>query len=290
MRKTRIICDSGSDLTVEEAKALSVERLPLYAIKNEEVFRDGVDLLPDDLYRDMRAGASYTTSQIPLEVFLEIFEKIAEEGDDCLYLGFSSALSGTYGAGKVASDMVKEKHKDFRIRALDTMCASLGCGKVVSQAAMYAKEGMGLQDLCVEAQRLALAQDHLFSVDDVSYLARGGRISKASAILAGALDIRPILDVKDGALNPIKKVRGVKKVAPAIVSYMQDRAKNPAGEEVWIGHADDMDKAESLKRLIAEAFGAERILIKNLGAVIGAHVGPGTVAVFFTKTVATAAS
>ncbi|MCL1803143.1 MAG: DegV family protein [Eubacteriaceae bacterium] len=283
MGKTKIICDSGCDLTLEQATALGVERVPLYTIKGTKSFRDGIDIMPSEQYADMRQGAIYTTSQVPIEVFSSIFEEYAKDNIDCLYIAFSSELSGTFNAGKLACEMAIEKHPNFNMRVIDTKCASLGCAIIVDAVARLANGGASLDELYSVTESMAKRIGSIFTVDDVSFLARGGRLSKSSAFFASALDIKPLIEVTEqGQLNPIKKVRGTKKAYAAIVEYM--REQNALQDKtVWIGHADSLDKAMAMRDMIAEELGISKFQISELGAVIGTHTGPGSLTVFFEK-------
>jgi len=277
----KIVCDSGSDLTVKESDELGILRVPLYAINNEIAYRDGVDLLPSELYSHMREGAVYSTSQVSLEDFLEVFESIVSHGEDFFYIGFSSELSGTFNAGKIAAGMIAEKYPGSQALAYDTLCASLGCGMVVDSIVKLYKSGMtDPASLLKAAQHCSSLMDHIFTVDDVVYLARGGRLSKASALIAGSLDIRPIMSTAGGKLEVIKKIRGAKRVNQAMLDFVHQRAGEYQIPAFWIGHADCMDKAQALREAVLVDYPNAQVEIHSLGPVIGAHVGPGTLAIF----------
>lgn len=281
MSNIKIICDSGCDLPVNIQKELDLHVLPLFVIRDGIEYKDGIDIFAKEFYENMRKGYIYTTAQVSLDTFVQVFEEYAEANIPILYISFSSGISGTFGSSKIACDMVKEKYPDARLEVVDSKCASLGCGYAIYLTAKFASTGASLEEVAEKAKFYSSSIGHVFTVDDVGYLARGGRVSKTSAMLASTLDIRPILDVQDGNLCPVKKVRGAKKVYQAMVELMRQRSVNPGKHQVWISHADAIDKVEILKKLIEKEFGAKEFVINNIGTVIGAHVGPGTLAVFF---------
>ena len=283
MDKVKIFCDSGSDLSHEMAAEYDITILPLISILNGVEYIDGVDLEPAAFYASMRNGDIYTTSQYPLDDFLKVFEEYASSGRPCLFIAFSSEISGTYSSSRIAADMMKEKYPNSRVEVYDSKCASLGCGMVVFNIAKRAAEGAGIDELLELTAWWSDHVDHIFAVDDVKYLARGGRVSKTSAFFASSLDIRPVLNVEDGKLIPIKKVRGLKKVLASMIELMRQRSIDPGEHEVWISHADAYDKVESLIEMIKNEFGTTQFVVGNIGSVIGAHAGPGTIALFFVK-------
>jgi DegV family protein with EDD domain len=283
MRKVKIVCDSGSDLPKEIADSLDIDLLPLYVIQENKEYKDGIDILPKELYDNMKVGEIYSTSQVPVEDFIKCFEKYASQNIPILYIGFSSALSGTYGTGKLASEMIKERYPGYEINTVDTKCASMGCGMVVERIARLAEAGTSLEELTKQTVWTSEHMAHIFTVDDVVYLARGGRVSKTSAFFASSFDIRPILQVdKDGNLEAIKKVHGLKKTLSTIMGLIEDMIALDA-DAIWISHADCIDRVELTKQMITEKFGITNFVTGFIGSVIGAHTGPNTVAIFFIK-------
>lgn len=278
-----IMADSASDLPPSEAKKYGIEIIPLNVTKGEETFRDGIDLEPVQLFREMREGAHFKTSQPSVGVFEAAFRKHAEAGRPCLYIAFSSELSGTHQSAVLAKQLVLEDHPDFQLEIVDSLCASTGLGLIVIHAAEMAARGAGPGEIAEAVRWRASRMEHIFTVDDLQYLLRGGRIGSVSAFIGSLLQIKPILHVERGKLVPLEKVRGRRKVLPRIVELMAERGADARLDRQLIGicHGDDLEAANELKAMIAERFGCERFFVTMIGATIGAHAGPGTLSVFF---------
>jgi len=190
-------------------------------------------------------------------------------------------LSGTYQASMIAKEDVLEIYPDFDIEVIDTKCASLGFGLVVYKAAQLTKQGKSKKEI-VEAVRLySKHMEHVFTVDDLEYLYRGGRISRTSAVLGGILHIKPIINVEDGKLVPIEKTRGRKKAIRRLIELVGERGKNLEKQILAISHGDIPDEAQEVKEMLMEKYKCKDVIINTIGCVIGAHVGPGTLALFF---------
>ncbi|MEJ9237178.1 DegV family protein, partial [Bacillus cereus] len=246
---------------------------------------DGVTLESVTLLQKMREGAVYRTSLPSLETFQEKFVSYAKEGNPCIYLAFSSELSGTYQSSVVIKEEVKETYADLDLEIIDTKCASLGQGLVVLEAAKMAKDGASKEDILNRVAFLMNHMEHIFTVADLQYLVRGGRLSKVAGFIGGLLNIKPILNVEEGKLVPLEKVRGKKKVLSRIVDIMEERGKDLKGQTIGITHGDDLETAEALKLLITERFGCEVFIVNTIGAAIGAHTGPGVITLFFLNEV-----
>ncbi|MFW6389697.1 MAG: DegV family protein [Halanaerobiales bacterium] len=277
----KIITDSAADLPEEVIKKYDIDVLPLQVIINDEVFLDGETLKPVELLKGMREGKQYKTAQVPLNEFKAKFEKYAEEDHTYIYIAFSSELSGTYQAAVLARNQVQQEFKDFEIEIIDTRCASLGFGLVVYKAAVMASEGKSKDEIIENIHFYKDHMEHIFTVDDLEYLYRGGRVSRTSAFVAGILNIKPILEVEDGKLVPLEKRKGRKRVMKRMLTLMEERGENLGQQLVAISHGDDLETAEKLKDMIKEKFGTENFLINTIGGVVGAHAGPGTIALFF---------
>jgi len=220
-----------------------------------------------------------------LETFQEKFVSYAKEGNPCIYLAFSSELSGTYQSSVVIKEEVKETYVDLDLEIIDTKCASLGQGLVVLEAAKMAKDGASKEDILNRVAFLMNHMEHIFTVADLQYLVRGGRLSKVAGFIGGLLNIKPILNVEEGKLVPLEKVRGKKKVLSRIVDIMEERGKDLKGQIIGMTHGDDLETAEALKSLITERFGCEVFIVNTIGAAIGAHTGPGVITLFFLNEV-----
>lgn len=280
----KIVTDSGCDLPKEIIEKYHIEVLPLFVYLGDKEYLDGETIEAKELYNNMRKGKIYKTAQVPPNKFKDVFEKYAKDKDTCIYIGFSSGLTGTYQSSKIAKEEVLEKYPSFDINIIDTKCASLGVGLIVYKAAKMVKEGASKEEILKEIEFQLKYMEHIFTVDRLEYLLRGGRVSKTSAVIGGLLNIKPILDVEDGKLIPIEKIRGHKKVFKRILDIMEERGENLENQLIGISHGDSIEMAEELENMIRERFGCERFLINNVGCVIGAHSGPGTIALFFLNT------
>ncbi|PEX94050.1 DegV family protein [Bacillus cereus] len=282
----KIITDSAADLPVELLQAYDIDLIPLRVYDEAETeYLDGVTLNSVTLLQNMREGAAYRTSLPSLETFQEKFVSYAKEGNPCIYLAFSSELSGTYQSSVLIKEEVKETYADLDLEIIDTKCASLGQGIVVLEAAKMAKEGATKEDILSRVAFLMKHMEHIFTVADLQYLVRGGRLSKVAGFIGGLLNIKPILNVEEGKLVPLEKVRGKKKVLSRIVDIMEERGKDLKGQTIGMTHGDDLETAEALKELITERFGCEVFIINTIGAAIGAHTGPGVITLFFLNEV-----
>lgn len=282
----KIITDSAADLPVELLQAYDIDLIPLRVYDEAETeYLDGVTLESVTLLQKMREGAAYRTSLPSLETFQEKFVSYAKEGNPCIYLAFSSELSGTYQSSVVIKEEVKETYADLDLEIIDTKCASLGQGLVVLEAAKMAKDGASKEDILNRVDFLMNHMEHIFTVADLQYLVRGGRLSKVAGFIGGLLNIKPILNVEEGKLVPLEKVRGKKKVLSRIVDIMEERGKDLKGQTIGMTHGDDLETAEALKALITERFGCEVFIVNTIGAAIGAHTGPGVITLFFLNEV-----
>ncbi|PEB79356.1 DegV family protein [Bacillus nitratireducens] len=282
----KIITDSAADLPVELLQAYDIDLIPLRVYDEAETeYLDGVTLKSVTLLQKMREGAVYKTSLPSLETFQEKFVSYAKEGNPCIYLAFSSELSGTYQSSVLIKEEVKETYTDLDLEIIDTKCASLGQGIVVLEAAKMAKDGASKEEILNRVAFLMNHMEHIFTVADLQYLVRGGRLSKVAGIIGGLLNIKPILNVDEGKLVPLEKVRGKKKVLSRIVDIMEERGKDLKGQTIGMTHGDDLETAEALKALITERFGCEVFIVNTIGAAIGAHTGPGALTLFFLNEV-----
>lgn len=281
----RIICDSACDLPKEVINEYNLQVLPINVINGNKEYKDQVDIDPNEVYHKMREGEIFKTSQITPIVFEEVFEKMAKEKEDCIYIGFSSGLSATYQSALLAKMAMEDKYDDFSIEIIDSKAASGGYGLIVYEVAKAASKGESKEDLVKLANAYVKGVDQIFTVDDIEYLYRGGRVSRTSAILGGMLNIKPILEVNDGKLVPIEKVRGRTKVFKRMLELIEERKLDSDLENttIVITHGDYLDGANKLKDMIYEKYGTKNFIINSIGAAIGAHSGPGTIALFFMK-------
>lgn len=280
----RILTDSASDLPKHVIEEYSIKVLPLYVYLEGNEYLDGETIQPKELYDNMRKGKVYTTSQVQPNKFKEAFEECAQNKDQVIYIGFSSGLSGTFQSAVIAKNEVLDSYPDFDIYMVDTKCASLGFGLVVYKAAKMIKEGKSKEEVIKSIEFNISHMEQVFTVDDLQYLLRGGRVSKASAMIGGLLDIKPILEVEDGKLLPKEKIRGRKKSIKRLADIAGERGGDLKNQIIGISHGDDIEAAETLRKLLEERYECKEFLINSVGSVIGAHSGPGTLALFFLNT------
>lgn len=277
----KILTDSASDLSESYYNEYNVEMVPLTVHLDEKEFEDGKTIAPKTIYDAMRDGKTPTTSQVSPQWFKTIFTTHAKANQPLIYLAFSSGLSGTFQAAKLSENEVKEDYPEAQIHVIDTKCASLGYGLIVIQAAKMAQNGASADEIMDTIQFQTAHMEHIFTVDDLEYLYRGGRVSKTAAFVGTLLKIKPILHVEDGKLIPLEKLRGSKKIFQRMLSIMEERGTDLKNQTIGISHGDDIERAEQLATMIKEKFGVEHIVIEMVGSVIGAHSGPGTIALFF---------
>ena len=285
MKDYIIVTDSSCDLTPELAAETQIEVIPLQLTMEGKEYRnllDGSDLDSKAFYAKLRGGVTASTSAINPDVFSEAFKKILNEGKDILYLGFSSGLSSTFHASTIAAEELMQEYPDSKIYCVDTLAASLGQGLLVYLAAEKKKEGAAIEEVrdFVEQNKLHLC--HWFTVDALNHLKRGGRVSATTALVGTMLNIKPILHVDDeGHLINVGKVRGRKASIESMLTHMKESAINPSEQTVFISHGDCEEDALTLKAMVEKEFSPKRIEINTIGPVIGAHSGPGTLAIFF---------
>lgn len=281
-----IVTDSSCNLTEDMIDELGVHILPLVFMSEGKEYRSYLKGEKTDLkqfYTMMREGKVFTTSLPNMADAEALLRGLLESGRDVLYLGFSSALSGTYEAVRLLCTQLAAEFPERTVRTVGTLAASGGQGLLVYHACKHAQAGASLEETArwVEENRLHLA--HWFTVGDLMFLLRGGRVSKVSAYMGTMLNIKPVMHVDDeGRLIPVEKVRGRKKAIQALVRHMEETALKPiADQPVFITHGDCIEDVEYLSELIRKKFGDVDITVNYVDPVIGAHSGPGTLALFF---------
>ena len=285
-----IITDSTCDLTPELIEELDIVVIPMeFTMAEGEVYKnypDGRELGFQAFYDRVRAGAQPKSNQINAATYMEVAAPYLDKGQDVLILAFSSALSGTYQSSVLAVEELREKYPDRQIYTVDTLSASMGEGLLIYHAAKKREEGLSVSELAhwVEENRLRLC--HWFTVDDLNHLKRGGRVSSAAALFGTILGIKPVLHVDDaGRLIPREKVRGRRSSLEALAKHMRETIDPAEGEQtIFISHGDCEQDVKYLIDLIREQVPVKEIKVGYIGPVIGAHSGPGTVAVFYLGT------
>lgn len=286
----RIITDACADLPKAWSAEMGVQVLPLTVNMEERSFQyNGVDkyendMTLDEFYAAVREGKMPSTAQATPESFKELFLEALNVGDEVLYLAFSSAMSGCYNSSCIAKNEIVEDMPEAadKIALVDTLCASLGQTMLISLVHKEMQKGVSLQQLAAYAESMKLRMQHWVAVDDLNHLRRGGRVSGASAFIGTLLSIKPVIQLTaEGKLVPMEKVQGRQKSMRAIVDKMLLDCVDDPESPVYIVHGDCIKDAETVKKLVAQKAGKQVTLINCLGPVIGAHAGPGTVAVFY---------
>ena len=281
-----ILTDSSCDMPASMAEELNLRVLPLTVQIDGQTYHnylDGREIAMGDFYAKLRASAqNVKTAAVNEGQFLEAMEPIVSGGSDLLYLGFSSGLSGTYNAGALAARELSEKYPERKIYAVDTLCASLGQGLLVWHCCQKKKAGATIEEVRDYAEETKLHLLHWFTVDDLMFLKRGGRISATTAIVGSMLSIKPVMHVDDeGHLIKVSTARGRKASIRALADEMEKRGWDVANQHVFISHGDCEQDANYLADILRTRFGVKDITINYVGPVIGAHSGPGTLALFF---------
>lgn len=279
-----IMTDNMADLPENYIREHELEILSLSYILDGETYDRNHPLEEAEFYSRMRNGSMPTTSQVNPEQAKEAFTACLNQGKDVLYIAFSSGLSGTYNSARIAAKELKEEGKfpDRKLVVLDSLSASLGEGLLVHKAVKLKEAGKSLEEVAAWVEKHKLEVCHNFTVDDLFHLHRGGRVSKATAILGTMINIKPILHVdNEGHLIAIGKVRGRKKSLTSLVERMGEQIQGFENPEVFISHGDCLEDARYVEKLVRERFGVETFIINYVGPTIGAHSGPGTMALFF---------
>lgn len=277
----RIFADSACDLPKSFFKDNDVTLFPLHVLIDDKEYEDILAINPKEVYDAIRNGKQPKTSQVSPELFLKTWQELSVSGEEGIYIAFSFELSGTHDTAVMISKQVQDTNPTMNLVILDSKCASLGYGLLIKEAVRLREAGEDLQSIEEKIRFMAEHMEHLFTVEDLDYMARGGRVSKTSAFIGGLLNIKPLLHVEEGKLVPIEKHRGRKKVLRRMTELMAERGDHLAEQTIAISHADDENIALELQGLVNELFRPKKIEVHMIGSTIGAHTGPGTVAIFF---------
>ena len=282
-----ILTDSACDIKPELLMEWGVhhESLTFRFNDSETEYADGsVDI--KEFYDKMRAGGVAKTAAVNVEVFSNLFEEHLKSGMDVLYLGFSSGLSTTYNSARIAAEQLREKYPDSKILTVDTLAASAGFGLLLYLTVEKKNAGATVEEAAAFAEGTKLNICHWFTVDDLVYLKRGGRVSATTAFVGNALGIKPVMHVdNDGHLINVTKVRGRKTAIAALADKFGELAVDRENGRIFISHGDCMKDVQELENLLKTRYNATVDIITNVGAVIGSHSGPGTLALFFVGNV-----
>ena len=277
-----ILTDSSCDLHREVLDEWQLGTASLtfrFDGEDKEYTNDGMDI--NEFYSRMKAGGVAKTAAVNTESFIDCFTPYLEGGLDILYIGFSSGLSTTFNSARLASIELKEKYPERRIIAVDSLCASAG-GALLVRLALDKREAGAEIEACAEfVESIKLSICHWFTVGDLVYLKRGGRVSSTAAFFGNMLGIKPVMHVdNEGHLVNVEKVRG-RKTAIEALAQKYGELRVDGDYPIYISQADSTADAERLASILKSKYGAEVSIITDVGPVIGAHSGPGTLALFF---------
>lgn len=285
MSKVKIITDSCSDLPKEIIDSYDIEFLNIEVNINNKVYYDRHDLQPQDFYKLIEQGDEVPrTSRITPSRFQETYQKALKNYDHLLVIAFSSKLSGILESAVVAK---KELNSD-QITIIDSKAASVGQGLIVYQAAKLLQAGKSVEATVKELMDSASKLEHIFAVGDIEMLKRGGRISKTKAVMANVLNIKPILHIQDGEILPYDKIRGKKRMISYLLGELEKKADRPESQVIAVTYSENEEFALKLKKKIESKFKPQEVLISEIGAAVGSHAGPGTLALAFKNSEKTA--
>ena len=282
MANYQIITDSACDLPKAMLQQLNVSSFPLTVLFRGENLQDSVDEGLQEIYAGLRNGEATSTSAINPDGWASIIEPVLARGEDALVLAFSSGLSTTYQSAVIAADDLREKYPERKILVVDTLCAALGQGLLVWYTCKQRDAGMELEQLAAWVEGNKLSVCHWVTVNDLMHLKRGGRINATTAVVGTMLQIKPIIHVNDeGKLISVGKARGRKAALQVLVDKMKELGEGFDNHTVFITHGDCLEDGMMLKEMVLQQTEAKEVFVGNLGAVIGSHAGPGTLALFF---------
>lgn len=280
----KIITDSSCDLPREYVDDNNIEVISLVLNLNGQIIKDdlGKTLSYKDFYQKMRDGATPTTSQVNAHEFEEAFSKHIKNGDSIIYISISASLSGTFNSANIAKNNLLEEYPEAKIELVDSLSASIGQGLLVLKACEMRDNGASIEEIVEWIEENKRKVIHTILIDDLNHLKRGGRISGATATIGGLLNIKPSAYLDDeGKLAQGEKIKGKKKALRFLANEVKERAIDSENEVLYICHGDCQEEAESLRDIIEEEVKFKNVIINYVGNVIGAHTGPGALAVIF---------
>lgn len=282
MNKYVITSDTTCDLPKSYTEEHGIDIIPLYYNMNDVVYGDEINLEPSDFYARMRSGELPTTMACNPDWVEKCFRKHLDNGEDILHLAFSSALSSSYNTCALVGRELSEEYPDRKIIVIDSKCASMGEGLFVYKAVCNRTNGMSIEDNAAWLEDNKLHICHQFTVDDLHHLHRGGRVSKATAVIGTLINVKPILHVdNEGALISLSNVRGRKKSLNTLLDNMEKSMNGYENDVVFISHGDCIKDAEYVAEQVKKRFGIQEVMINYVCPTVGAHSGPGTLALFF---------
>ena len=285
MNEYVIVSDATLDLPAEIIKKYDIHVIPMgFSIDDIEYSHDPEEsqISVEDFYAKLKSGSVSRTTQITPAIFMDYFEHILKQGKDILYIVFSSGLSGTYHTSQIVIRDLLEEYPDRNIYCVDSLCASIGEGLLVLNAAIQKNNGYRLEELKIWVEMNKKNARHWFTVKDLYFLKRGGRLSSIEAFVGTALKIRPVLSTDEsGKLVVNSKIRGTRAELDFLVTKMENEGIDLETQTVIIGHGDDLPQAQELEKIIRDKKLVKDVIISKIGPIIGTHTGPGMLALVY---------
>ncbi len=277
----KLIVDSTTDLPREYFEQYDINMVPLIVNINNQEFKDKVTISVDELYQSLRKDADVKTSQpAPSDIYDAIIKQV-ENHHDVIFITISSILSGTYQTVYMIAQELIAEYPDTHIEVIDSKGGSAISGLMALQAGRLIERNIAFDEIVTVLNDMALHCEHIFSVDDLKYLFKSGRLSRATALIGNLLHVKPILHVENGEIKLLMKVRGTSKALNTIIDLVEERISNFPDQIIGIMHADDYEIALNVKRRLIERIGEKEIIIDQIGSTLGSHIGISGVGVFF---------
>lgn len=282
----KIITDSASDIPDWVINDFNLHVIPTPVVIEEKDYFDGKTIMPKEFYQILRSGKDVKTYHINSQMFYDNFLPYAKNGDEVIYICFSTGIAGTYNAANIAKTELIEQYPEFDLTIIDSKCASTGFGLVTYYALVMQQKGASKQEIVDGIRWHCEHMEQIFTVNTLEYLFKGGRLSRTSAIAGGLLDIKPIIHVNDlGALEAIEKVRGRQKALKRLIELVGERGAALDKQVIGIVHGDDVQTMEAVKQQLAKAYDSKYFMENYVGCAIGAHTGPGIIGITFLNEV-----
>lgn len=278
----KIVTDSASDTPKWIIEKYGLHVIPTPVVIDEKDYFDGETIFPEKFYDILRSGKDIKTYHINSAMFYDNFLPYAKNGDELIYICFSTGIAGTFNAANIAKTELLEEYPDFDLTIIDSKCASLGFGLATYYALRMQEAGASKEEIIEAIHWHCEHMDHIFTVKILDYLLKGGRLSKTSAVAGSLLDIKPIIEINDaGALVAIEKVRGRHKSLKRLVEMVGERGADLSNQVIGLAHGDDAETLEAVKEMLKEKYGCEHFLENYVGCAIGAHTGPGIIGIMY---------
>lgn len=278
----KIITDSASDVPKWLIDKYDLHVIPTPVVIEEQDYFDGKTIFPNEFYQVLKSGKDIKTYHINSYMFKENFLPYAKNKDEVIYVCFSTGIAGTFNAANLAKTEILEEYPDFDLTIIDSKSASLGFGLAVEKALRMQELGASKEDIIKGIEFHCEHMEQIVTVETLEYLYKGGRLSRTSAIAGGLLDIKPIIEVNDaGSLTPIEKVRGRQKSLKRLVEIVGERGADLENQTIGLVHGDDPNTLSTVKEMLKEKYGCKNFMESYVGCAIGAHTGPGVIAIIF---------